>query len=144
MKRFVSLVLALALAAVLPAGVAASPRQEFSLTKVCSVSATTCDITFASAPFEQLEGGRITYFDRVFGENAAGWFFEIARVQVTTGDGSGSAWGQIRWIRDHALFTFGEGSGSLAGLHADGRIDLVDADNGVYGLTGTYHLHPMN
>lgn len=124
----------------------ASSPEYFSLEKVCPSldNPNACDIQSAD-PISQLAGGQIIYFDRVYWENPAGHLFEIARVEVTTGDGSGQATGQIRWIKDHGLFTIGQGSGSLAGLHATGRVEFVDIANDgrwLFSLTGTYHIDP--
>lgn len=125
----------------------ASPRQDFYLEKVCPSldNPNACDIQAADAPFGHLAGGQIIYFDRVYWENPAGHTFEIARVELTTGDGCGVAIGQVRWIRDHGLFTFRQGSGCLDGFHANGRVEFVKIDTDgrwVFSMTGTYHIDP--
>ena len=124
----------------------ASPPEYFYLMKVCPSldNPNACDIQSAD-PFSQLVGGQIIYVDRVYWENPAAHLFEIARIEVTTGDASGQAIGQVRWIKDHGLFTIGQGSGSLAGLHANGRIEFLGLadDRYAFSLTGTYHVDPV-
>jgi len=125
----------------------ASPRQDFYLEKVCpSLSnPNACDIVAADPPFAGLVGGQVIYDDLVFWDNPAGFTFEIARVEVTTGDNAGMVTGQIRWIKDHGLFTFRQGSGSLDNLYATGRVDFIGfADDGrwLFSLTGRYHIEP--
>ena len=139
------LVIAAALLAV--TAVQASPRQDFYMEKICpnADNPNACDIQDAAPPFAQLIGGQIIYTDRVYWENPAGHLFEIARVEITTGDDSGSALGQIRWIGDYGLFTIMQGTGSLAGLHANGKVEFKDvASDGrwVFTLIGTYHIDP--
>jgi hypothetical protein len=149
MKKVLSISLVGLLLALLASTIAqASPPENFYLTKICPSldNPNACDIQYADSPFEHLVGGQIIYFDRVYWENPAGHEFEIARVEVTTGDDTGQAIGQIRWIKDYGLFTFGQGSGSLAGLHANGRVEFVEiTDDGryVFSLTGTYHIDPV-
>ena len=53
--------------------------------------------------------------------------------------------GQVRWLKDHGLFNFTQGSGLLDNLHATGRIDFMGVDlDGRYrfSLSGTYHIDP--
>lgn len=123
----------------------ASPREDFYLEKLCpnADNPNACDIVSAD-PFSQLVGGQIIYTDRVLWENPAHHMFEIARIELTTGDGSGGASGQIRWLGDHGLFTIMQGTGSLAGLKANGRVDYAGEVDGrwLYKLTGTYHMDP--
>jgi hypothetical protein len=125
----------------------AAPRQDFYAEKICpSVdNPNACDIQSATPPFAQLNGGQIVYTDRVYWENPAGHLFEIAKVEITTGDGSGSAAGQVRWIGNYGLLTIMQGTGSLAGLHANAKIEFKDvAGDGrwVYTWVGTYHVDP--
>jgi len=126
--------------------VQAAPPNDFYLEKVCPSLSNpyACDIQNAS-PFTQLDGGQINYFDRVLWTNPAGFVFEIAKIEITTGDDSGVTTGQVRWIRDHGLYTLRSGSGNLAGLHATGRVEFVGmTEDGryLYALTGTYHVDP--
>lgn len=125
----------------------ASPGQDFYLEKVCpSLSnPNACDIVYANPPFEGLVGGLVIYDDLVYWDNPAGYTFEIAKVEVTTGNHDGMVAGQIRWIKDHGLFTFRQGSGSLDNLYATGRVDFIDVDpdgRWFFSLTGTYHIEP--
>jgi hypothetical protein len=143
------LIIALVIVAALLAvtAVQASPRQDFYLEKICPRwdNPNACDIQNAAPPFTQLNGGQIIYTDRVYWENPAGHLFEIARVKITTGDGSGSALGQIRWVGDYGLFTIMQGTGSLAGLHANGTVEFKEvAGDGrwVFTWIGTYHVDP--
>jgi len=126
--------------------VQAAPPSDFYFEKVCpSLSnPNACDIQNAF-PFTQLNGGQINYFDRVLWENPAGFVFEIAKIEVTTGDNTDMTTGQVRWIRDHGLYTLRPGTGSLVGLHASGRVEFVGmTEDGryLYELTGTYHVDP--
>ena len=129
--------------------VQASPRQDFYFEKVCpSIDPTlvACDIITAS-PFSQLAGGMIIYNDRVWmPENPAGFTFEIARIQLTTGDHSGGATGQVRWLKDHGLLTISQGTGSLAGLHVNAVVQYIgDMPDGryKYSVSGTYQTAPQ-
>ena len=145
--RITITVLVIAAALLATAPVQASPRQDLYLEKICPRpdNPNACDIQNAAAPFTQLNGGQIVYTDRVYWENPAGHLFEIARVVITTGDGSGSAMGQVRWVGDHGLFTVMQGTGSLAGLHANGKVEFKDvAGDGrwVFTWVGTYHIDP--
>jgi hypothetical protein len=127
--------------------VQASSREDFYLEKVCPSldNPNACDIVYADSPFEQLLGGQIVYYDRVYWENPAGYTFEIARVELRTDENHGMAIGQVRWLKDHGLFNFTQGSGLLDNLHATGRIDFMGVDlDGRYrfSLSGTYHIDP--
>ena len=85
----------------------------------------------------------IVYHDRFFGETPAG-IFEIARDEVLTADRAVVASGQVRWLKDHGLYTL-KGTGTLDGLHATGRVEFVSGpDEGpwTYQLIGTYHIDP--
>lgn len=121
------------------------PMDGFRLVKLCPTAddPAACDIV-AAEPFEQLVGGRISYEDRVYWENPAGFTFEIARVTLTTGDDSGIVMGQVRWLKDSGKFTLRQGTGSLAGLHARGTVDYTGdvGDQAEFTLVGTYHVQP--
>jgi hypothetical protein len=62
-------------------------------------------------------------------------------VVLTTADEDGTVYGRVRWVSDHGYFTLRRGEGTLAGLHAVGRIDYLGDD--VYSLEGTYHVDPQ-
>lgn len=150
MKRFFALgFLALLIVLATTASVQASPRQAFDLEKVCPSNIrpdlNACDIVTAT-PFGQLVGGMIIYNDRVWmPENPGGFTFEIARIQLTTGNNSGTATGQVRWIKDHGLLTISQGTGSLAGLHVNAVVQYVDETmdgRWLYSVSGTYHIDP--
>jgi hypothetical protein len=146
MKRYLTIGIAVLLVVLATgASVQASPRQDFYLEKVCPALDPTlvaCDIVTAN-PFSQLVGGMIIYNDRVYmPANPAGFTFEIARIQLTTGDNSGGATGQIRWIKDHGMLTISQGTGSLAGLHVNAVVQYIgDTADGrfLYSVSGTYH-----
>lgn len=122
------------------------PTDGFQLVKLCPTAddPAACDIVDASEPFRQLIGGRISYEDRVYWENPAGFTFEIARVTLTTGDDSGMVMGQIRWLQDSGKFTLRQGAGSLTGLHASGTVEYTGDRDGraEFTVAGTYHLQP--
>ena len=121
--------------------------EGFYLVKRCPSpnDPNICDILDASAPFENLVGGQIVYSRHKFWTNPASFLFESSTVKVRLADGSARAPGHIRWTGDHGLFTILPGSGSLEGLHAEGRVDVIQfLDNGQmdFLLTGTYHFEP--
>lgn len=148
MKTRISIIILIIAATLLATTtVQASPRQDFYFEKVCPSpdNPNACDIVDADSPFEQLMGGQVEYFDRVYWDNPAGFTFEIARVEVTTDESDGMVIGQIRWLKDHGLFTFTRGSGSLDNLYAAGRIDFLGVDpdgRWRFSLSGTYHIDP--
>ena len=82
--------------------------------------------------------------------NPAGHVIQTARVEMFTEPSDGMAIGQVRFIDDGGRFTFGQGSGSLAGFHATGKVafegPVFDTGTGeirlVFSLTGTYHIDP--
>jgi len=145
-KMFVLGIVVLMIAMLAVPTASASPRQDFYLEKLCpsADNPNACDIVTAD-PFMQLVGGQIIYTDRVLWENPAGHMFEIAKVVITTGDNSGSAMGQVRWLGDYGLITIMQGTGSLAGLQANAKVEFKEiAPDGRYlfSLTGTYHVDP--
>ena len=147
-KLFLIGILVLMIASMaIPTAVQASPRNDFFAEKICpsADNPNACDIQNAAPPFTQLNGGQIIYTDRVYWENPAAHLFEIAKVEIKTGDGSGSAMGQVRWIGDYGLLTIMQGTGSLAGLHANAKIEFKDvAGDGrwVFTWIGTFHVNP--
>lgn len=147
MKTRISIIiLVIAVTLMAATTVQASPRQDFYLEKVCPslTNQNACDIVSAD-PIAQLVGGQVIYFDRVYWDNPAGYSFEIARVEVITGNNDGMVIGQVRWIKDHGLFTFNQGSGLLENLYATGRIDFLGVEpdgRWRFSLTGTYHIDP--
>jgi len=127
--------------------VLASPKQDFQLDAICPslTHENACDIISANSPFEQLVGGYFVYLNRVDQVNPAGHIIQVSRVELFTGTGDGMAIGQVRWLTDSGRFTFGQGTGSLAGLHATGKIAITGfAPDGrvIFSLTGTYHVDP--
>ena len=147
MKTRISIIiLVIAVTLMAATTVQASPRQDFYLEKVCPslTNPNACDIVSAD-PIAQLVGGQVIYFDRVYWDNPAGHSFEIARVEVITGNNDGMVIGQVRWIKDHGLFTFNQGSGLLDNLYATGRIDFLGVEpdgRWRFSMTGTYHIDP--
>lgn len=148
MKKLLFVMMIVLMASMLAVSTAqASPREDFYMEKICPSpdNPNACDIQNAAAPFTRLNGGQILYTDRVYWENPAGHLFEIARIEIKAGNGSGTARGQIRWIGEYGLFTVMSGTGSLKGLHANGRIEFKDvAPDGrwIFTLRGTYHVEP--
>jgi hypothetical protein len=139
----VVLILSIVLLAATALPAQASPPQPLYMEKVFPSAVypteNVCDIRVAS-PFSQLVGGAIFYNDRYASATK-----EIARVVVEAGDGSGTLVGQVRWLGSYGLFTFGQGKGSLKGVHATGRVDVKEelSDGSVvYMLNGTYHIEP--
>ena len=148
MKKLLFVMMIVLMASMLAVSTAqASPREDFYMEKICPSpdNPNACDIQNAAAPFTRLNGGQILYTDRVYWENPAGHLFEIARIEIKAGDGSGTARGQIRWVGDYGLFTIMSGTGSLKGLRANGRVEFKDvAPDGrwMFTLSGTYHVEP--
>lgn len=127
-------------------GVSATPPADgFYLEKAC-VGATynglpACTITDGEGPATMFVDGWIVYEDRVF------WYppekrqiREIARVYLVTQDEETTLRGQIRWLDDHGKFTFSKGTGEAAGVHANGTIHVLNWDEGLFSLSGTYHV----
>ena len=125
----------------------AAPPQPFYLEKVCdgSYGPGVCGITLAD-PLEQLAGGTITYFDHAFFfPNLGGIAHEASTILVTASDGS-TANGHISWVLVNGKFsghyTILPGTGSLAGLHASGRVDVISWTTFTFSFTGTYFVAP--
>jgi hypothetical protein len=112
----------------------ASPPDYFYLEKVCDPDAPFCDLQNAN-PFTGLNGGLIEYLTCA---PALDKF--LCKVVLTTANWDGKVYGQVRWVSDHGYFTLRQGEGTLAGLHAVGRIDWLEGD--AFSLEGTYHLDP--
>ena len=147
MKKFVVIGFVVLMVALLAVSTAqASPKQDFYLEASCPPSnQNACNIVSASDPFAHLVGGQILYLNRVYKANPAGHLTRIARVEVITGNEDGMAIGQVRFLTDRGRFTFGQGTGSLAGLHATGKIAITGfyPDGTVtFSLTGSYHVDP--
>jgi len=144
-RAVILLVLVSLLVGVMGAGASASPREDFSLVKTCmsltpGMEANACDISGAIGEMAMFNGGWIVYQDRVYWEKGDK-VREIARVHLVTTSGD-TLRGQIRWLDDHGMFTFSKGTGTAAGLHANGVIEYVGAaadGRAVFSLTGTYH-----
>jgi hypothetical protein len=113
----------------------ASPPVYFYLEKVCSdPESPFCDLQNAD-PFAGLSGGQIEYLTCAPVPDK--W---LCSVVLTTANKDGAVSGRVRWVSDHGYFTLGHGTGTLAGLHAVGRIDLLEGET--FSLEGTYHLDP--
>ena len=148
MKKWLFFGMLLLVLALLPlTNVQASTGEEFYLVKRCPDlhNPNACDIIDASGPFETLVGGQILYDRHQFWINPAGFVFESSTIELRTTNGSALAPGHIRWVGDYGLFTLLPGSGSLAGLHANGRVDLlgfVNETQADYRLIGKYYFEP--
>jgi hypothetical protein len=113
----------------------ASPPDYFYLEKVCSdPDSPFCDLQNAD-PFVGLNGGQIEYLTCAPVPDKF-----LCGVALTTANEDGKVYGQVRWVSDHGYFTLRRGEGTLAGLHAVGRIDWLEGDT--FSLEGTYHLDP--
>lgn len=119
------------------------PAEGLEIVKACPTvdDPSACDI-ISSTPFTELEGGRISYDDRVLRETPT--FREIARVTLTGPGDEILVRGQIRFIGEAGKFTLRQGEGPLAGLHATGDVQFtgIDGDQFLFTLTGTYHVDP--
>ena len=112
----------------------ASPSDYFYLETVCSnPDSPFCDLQNAD-PFTGLNEGQVEYLTCACPDK---WLREMV---LTTANGDGKVYGRVRWVSDHGYFTLRHGEGTLAGLHAVGRIDLLEGDT--FSLEGTYHLDP--
>ena len=119
------------------------PTEGLEIVKACPTEddPAACEI-ISSTPFTELEGGRISYDDRVLRETPT--YREIARVTLTGPGDDILVRGQIRFIGEAGKFTLRQGAGSLAGLHATGTVQFigVDGDQFLFTLTGRYHIDP--
>lgn len=114
----------------------ASPPEYFYLEKVCSdPDSPFCDLQNA-VPLVGLNDGQIEYLTCASAPDK--WLCEVV---LTTADGEGTVYGRVRWVSDHGYFTLRRGEGTLAGLHAVGRIDWLEGDT--FSLEGTYHVDPQ-
>lgn len=124
----------------------AAPPQPFYLEKVCDGShgPGVCVISFAD-PLGVLVNGTIQYFDHALFTNPAGVTHEVSTILITASDG-GTAYGHISWVFVNGdftgSFTFLPGTGSLAGLHASGKIDVISWGDMLFSFTGTYFFAP--
>ena len=126
----------------------AAPPQPFYLVKECIMGEegehTVCEIS--SATLEVLNGGTITYFDHAFFfPNRGGIAHEASTILVIAAEGS-TANGHISWVLIKGEFsghyTILPGTGSLAGLHASGRVAVMDWSTLRFSFTGTYFVAP--
>jgi hypothetical protein len=143
-KRLVPVLLVLIVTLLVAMSVQASTPQEFYLEKTCQAE-TYCDIHDAEGPFKVLNGGRIYYFDHNYFENPAGIAKETSRVLLISGDGKHSLTGFVSWVWRDAFkgtYTIVSGTGDLVGVHAVGKVYLLDDENWTFSLTGTYHVEP--
>ncbi|MGW8181764.1 MAG: hypothetical protein ACWGQW_23790 [bacterium] len=137
MKKLLVMVLVVLLTALVLTVVEASTPEYFYLEKVCSdPESPFCDLQNAD-PFTNLNGGMIEYLSCA---PATDKF--LCAVELTTADEQGTVAGRVRWVSDHGYFTLRRGTGTLAGLHAVGRIELLNEDTGTFSLEGTYHIEP--
>jgi hypothetical protein len=114
----------------------ASPPDTFYLEKVCpDPESPFCDLQNAD-PFTDLNGGQIEYLTCAPAPDKF-----LCEVVLTTAGDDGAVYGRVRWVSDHGYFTLRRGEGTLAGLHAVGRIDGLGGD--IYSLKGTYHMDPQ-
>jgi len=113
----------------------ASPPTYFYLEKVCSdPDSPFCDLQNAD-PFTDLNEGQIEYLTCAPHPDKY-----LCEVVLTTANGDGKVYGRVRWVSDHGYFTLRRGEGTLAGLHAVGRIGWLEGDT--FSLKGTYHRDP--
>jgi len=121
--------------------------QPFYLEKVCdgSIAPDICEITYAAEPFGILTGGTIKYFDHAYFGNPVGIYHEAATILITASDGS-TAFGHVSWVWNMRGFdghyTILPGTGSLAGLHVSGSVNLIDENSWLFSLTGNYFFAP--
>jgi hypothetical protein len=143
---FSIMIVVLVLGASISPAQAAQP-QSFYLEKVCdgSIAENICEITSAEAPFEVLVGGTIEYFDHAYFENPAGIAHEASTILVTAMDGS-TAIGHVSWVWGPIGFSgryiLTSGTGVFTGIHAIGRVELLDMDTWTFSITGTYFYAP--
>lgn len=133
MKKLIVMALVILLLTMVVAAVEASKPDYFYLEKDC-VDSPICDLQNAD-PFTNLNGGQLEYLSCA---PATDKF--LCAVALTTGSGDGAVSGRVRWVSDHGYFTLRQGTGSLAGLHAVGRIDFLY--DRTFSLEGTYHVEP--
>jgi hypothetical protein len=135
MKKLVICGVAVLLLVLPIVSVYASPPDDFYLEKVCpDPDSPFCDLQSAD-PFADLNGGQIEYLTCAPASDK--W---LCKVVLTTADEEGAVYGRVSWVSDHGYFTLRRGEGTLAGLHAVGRVDWLEGDT--YSLTGTYHVDP--
>jgi hypothetical protein len=136
MKKLVICGVVALLLALTVASAYASPPAPFYLEKFCpDPESPFCDLQSAD-PFEGLNGGLIEYLTCAPAQDKF-----LCEVVLTTADEDGTVYGRVRWVSDHGYFTLRRGEGTLAGLHAVGRIDFLGDD--IYSLKGTYHMDPQ-
>ena len=118
----------------------AAPPQPFYLEKVCDYppGVPLCGLQGAdvSGPYAMLNGGTVEYLGPAEFENPAGIYIISSEVLLTGADGS-TITGHFTWVADSGYFTLRQGTGALAGFHAQGVIQWKEG--AVYSLTGTYH-----
>ncbi len=125
----------------------AGPPKTFTMKKVCPTvgSLISCDLVKTAetpSPFTLLHGGTITYDDHAIFETH-GSVMESATITLApSGGGETAIVGHVSWVRDRGYFTWSNGSGALAGMHAQGMVEYVGStpDGELYRLTGTYHF----
>jgi hypothetical protein len=145
-KRYWFASLLAVMALLLAVGAAqAAPPQPFYLEKICD-QPTSCLLQNAAPPFDVLNGGRIYYFDHTFFANPAGIMKESAVVLLMSADGLHSLSGSVSWVLHDGDFigryTIHSGTGALAGVHANGIVDVISWDTATFSLTGNYFVAP--
>ena len=134
MKKLVFCGVAALLLVLTIVSVYAAPADHLYLEAVCSdPNSPFCDQQNAD-PFTALNEGQIEYLTCACPDK---WLCEVV---LTTANGDGLVYGRFRLVKDHGYFTLRLGEGSLAGLHAIGRIDWLEGDK--ISLEGTYRLDP--
>jgi hypothetical protein len=135
MKKLVICGVAALLLVLTVASTYAMSPSYFYVEKVCwDPDSPFCDLQNAD-PFTGLNGGQLEYLTCAPAPDK--WLCE---VELTTASGEGTVSGRVRWVSDHGYFTLRHGTGTLAGLHAVGRIDWLEGDT--FSLEGTYHIEP--
>lgn len=117
----------------------AAPPRHFYLEKVCADPvAPFCDLQNAqpAGVLGVLNGGRLEYLGPIILKTDPHLF--VSSEVVLTGTDGSTVQGHFRWVGDHGYFTLRQGTGALAGLHAEGVIEYVEG--ATFSLTGAYHF----
>lgn len=123
----------------------AATSHPFYLEKVCDLP-NSCLLQNATPPFDVLNGGRIYYFDHAYFENPAGNVKESAAVLLTSADGQHSLFGSVSWVLHDGNFRgryrIQGGTGDLAGVHANGIVEVISWETYTFALSGGYFIVP--
>ncbi len=121
----VFLVLCILLLPVSTAFAETPPPQDFYFTKQCDLT-TPGVCTIIDSSLVVLIGATILYDNHAYFTNPDGIAHQAATILVTTADEGGTAIGHVSWVRKNGewsgIFTIEQGTGTLAGLHANGSI----------------------